>query len=139
MNATLKSATNQFQNNTLEKRLWLKIYQVLYQISKTEFEKTCTICYEISSKDSYCNCKIPTIGKRTDLKKFVDLYEFANNNIEDIITDNYIYIPPEGLEAFGELFKDDFVAKFKVQSTPKTEEDIQLEREAYIFNQGPLF
>lgn len=140
MKTAILSATTQFQENTFNKKLWLKIYQELYIISKTEFSEICTVCYEIDSNDSYCNCNIPTIGKRTDLKKFVYLYEFANNNIEDIMANNYIYISPDELKASSELFEDNFVKEFKVQFTPKPKEQIPkgLE-ESLIFGKEYLF
>ena len=62
MKSELQLATNQFKENDfddIDKTEQLLInYKELYEKAKNEFFKICTICYEISSYDSFCDCKI---------------------------------------------------------------------------------
>jgi hypothetical protein len=105
MKKELQSATTQFKKNDSLDRIpteeLLKLHKQLYEKSKLEFFKTCPICYEISSIDSFCNCK-------TLLNNGIEIEQINRSYLKDFIV---IYENTEGsLTAFKELIellKDD--------------------------------
>ncbi|SNB22510.1 membrane hypothetical protein [Flavobacterium psychrophilum] len=62
MKQLIESATSQFQENDLldfsKTEKLLNLHKDLYEKVKSEFLKTCKICYEINTIDSFCNCKV---------------------------------------------------------------------------------
>ena len=99
MKKELQLATTQFKKNDSLDRIptekLLKLHKQLYEKSKLAFLKTCTICYEISSIDSFCNCKILLNNgieiehiNRLNLKDFIVIYENTEGSLtafKDII------------------------------------------------------
>lgn len=101
MKELIHFATIQFQENDSldfsKTEKLLNLHNDLYNKIKVEFFKTCSICYEISSYDSFCNCKIKcevlcngceeisaidtwidcknNAFNRKDLMKFIGIYE----------------------------------------------------------------
>lgn len=64
----------------------LAIYKNLYDRISSDVFGVCKVCYEIPTRDSYCNCKIPLDEisgngmTRAELMVFIDLYESTEKN-----------------------------------------------------------
>lgn len=114
MKTSIQSAIKQFKENDFyntDKTEQLFVNQKeLYEKAKNYFFKTCPICYEISSYESFCNCKIEcetlcdgceeitaidtwfeckdNAFNRLDLIDFIKIYEGAERSIEKIPIEN---------------------------------------------------
>lgn len=68
-------------SNFQKKRYWLDLNYDLHYKSSIVFNDTCSICFEINSMESYCNCKLNNLDiTRKDLKGFIELYEEINKD-----------------------------------------------------------